>query len=140
MVNNVPNKLSSLILTGASVAALISAVLFGGLSDFIGRKKPVLLVGVCMAVLLPVCYLGMAKTTDTTAITCYAQAIAFLGKLFILRQALARHGKTRVALQLRSTPAKLIAPWLAPRDGNACGSLRTTRSLRYSSLASSEWA
>lgn len=79
LVNKVPNNVSSLILMGASMAALISAVLVGGLSDFIGRKKTFLLVGVCMAVLLPVCYLGMAKTTDTTAITCYALAIAFLG-------------------------------------------------------------
>jgi MFS family permease len=79
VVNGIPNNVSSLILMGASVAALISAVLFGGLSDFIGRKKTFLLVGVCMAVLLPVCYLGMAATTDTATITLYALAIAFLG-------------------------------------------------------------
>jgi MFS transporter, MHS family, proline/betaine transporter len=79
VVNGIPNNVSSLILMGASVAALVSAVLFGALSDFIGRKKTFLLVGVSMAVLLPVCYLGLAKTTDTTAITLYALAIAFLG-------------------------------------------------------------
>ena len=32
-----------------------------------------------MLVLLPVCYLGMAKATDTSVITLYALAIAFLG-------------------------------------------------------------
>jgi MFS transporter, MHS family, proline/betaine transporter len=79
VVNGVPNSVSSLILMGASVVALVSAVLFGAVSDFIGRKKTFLLVGVCMAVLLPVCYLGMAKATDTTTITLYALAIAFLG-------------------------------------------------------------
>ena len=79
VVNAVPNNISSLILMGASVAALISAVLFGALSDVIGRKKTFLLVGACMLVLLPVCYLNLAKTTDTTAITFYALAIAFLG-------------------------------------------------------------
>jgi MFS transporter, MHS family, proline/betaine transporter len=79
VVNGVPNNVSSLILMGASVIAMVSAVLFGGLSDYIGRKKTFLLVGVCMAVLLPVCYLGMAKATDTSAITLYALAIAFLG-------------------------------------------------------------
>jgi MFS transporter, MHS family, proline/betaine transporter len=79
VVNGVPNSVSSLILMGASVAALVSAICFGAVSDFIGRKKTFLLVGVCMAVLLPVCYLGMAKATDTTAITLYALAIAFLG-------------------------------------------------------------
>jgi MFS family permease len=79
VVNGLPNNVSSLILMGASVVALVSAVLFGAVSDFIGRKKTFLLVGVSMAVLLPVCYLGLAKTTDTTAITLYALAIAFLG-------------------------------------------------------------
>jgi MFS transporter, MHS family, proline/betaine transporter len=79
VVNGVPNNVSSLILMAASVAALISAILVGALSDLIGRKKTFLLVGVLMVVLLPVCYLGMAKTTDTTAITFYALAIAFLG-------------------------------------------------------------
>ncbi len=79
VVNAVPNSTSSLILMGASVIALISAVLIGGLSDMIGRKKTFLLVGVCMLILLPLCYLGMAKATDTTSITLYAFAIAFLG-------------------------------------------------------------
>ena len=79
VVNGVPNNVSSLILMGASVVALVSAILFGAISDLIGRKKTFLLVGVCMAVLLPTCYLGMAKATDTTAITLYALAIAFLG-------------------------------------------------------------
>jgi MFS transporter, MHS family, proline/betaine transporter len=79
VVSGIPNGVSSLILMGASVVALISAVLVGGLSDIIGRKKTFLLVGVCMLVLLPICYLGLAKTTDTTTITLYALAIAFLG-------------------------------------------------------------
>jgi MFS transporter, MHS family, proline/betaine transporter len=79
VVNGVPNNVSSLILMAASVAALISAILVGALSDLIGRKKTFLLVGVLMVVLLPVCYLGMAKTTDTASITFYALAIAFLG-------------------------------------------------------------
>ena len=79
VVNNLPNNVSSLILMGASVMALISAILVGALSDGIGRKKTFLLVGVCMAVLLPICYLGMAKATDTATIAFYALAIAFLG-------------------------------------------------------------
>jgi MHS family proline/betaine transporter-like MFS transporter len=79
VVNGVPNNVSSLILMGASVIAMVSAIFFGAVSDYIGRKKTFLLVGVCMAVLLPVCYLGMAKATDTSAITLYALAIAFLG-------------------------------------------------------------
>ena len=58
----------------SSVRALI-----GALSDKIGRKKTFLIVGVCAAVLLPMCYLGLAKTTDITHITLYALAISFIG-------------------------------------------------------------
>src|SRR5271155_3103333 len=79
VVNNVPNNVSSLILMGASVMALISAILVGTLSDAIGRKRTFLLAGVCMIVLLPICYLGMAATKDTSMIAFYALAIAFLG-------------------------------------------------------------
>src|SRR5262245_6994796 len=79
VINAVPNQTSSLILMAASVSAFISAVLVGALSDKIGRKKTFLLVGVCAAVLLPLCYLGLAATRDTTEITLYALAIAFIG-------------------------------------------------------------
>lgn len=79
LVNHLPNNVSSSILIGASGAALISAVLIGALSDFIGRKKTFLLVGICTIVLLPLCYLSLAKATDTTAIAFYALAIAFIG-------------------------------------------------------------
>jgi MFS family permease len=79
LVNGVPNNVASLILMGASVAGLVSSILFGTLSDGIGRKKTFILVGVSIAVLLPVCYLNLAQAADTTAITLYALAIAFLG-------------------------------------------------------------
>jgi MFS transporter, MHS family, proline/betaine transporter len=79
VVNGVPNNVSSLILMGASVMALVSAVLVGAVSDLIGRKKTFLLVGICVVLLLPVCYLGLAKATDTTTITLYVLAVAFLG-------------------------------------------------------------
>jgi MHS family proline/betaine transporter-like MFS transporter len=79
VVNNVPNNVSSLILMGASVVAIVSAIAVGALSDAIGRRKTFLLAGVCMIILLPLCYLGMAAAKDTTMITLYALAIAFLG-------------------------------------------------------------
>ncbi len=71
--------MSSIILMCASASALVSAVLIGALSDFIGRKKVFLLVGACTIVLLPLCYLSLAKATDTATITFYALAIAFIG-------------------------------------------------------------
>jgi MFS transporter, MHS family, proline/betaine transporter len=79
VVNNLPNNVSSAILIAASGSALVSAVLIGALSDFIGRKKTFLLVGICTIVLLPLCYLSLAKATDTTTIAFYALAIAFIG-------------------------------------------------------------
>jgi MFS transporter, MHS family, proline/betaine transporter len=79
LVNNVPNSVSSLILMGAAVAGLVSSILFGALSDGIGRKKTFIVVGIGIAILLPVCYLNLAAATGTTAITLYALAIAFLG-------------------------------------------------------------
>src|ERR1700728_828297 len=79
VVINVPNTVSSLILMGGSVMALISAILVGTLSDVIGRNKTFILAGLCMIVLLPICYIGMAATKDTNMIAFYALAIAFLG-------------------------------------------------------------
>lgn len=79
VVNSVPNNISSLILMGASVVAVISSVLVGTLSDVIGRKRTFILVGISLAVLLPLCYLGLGNAADTTTVTLYALAISFLG-------------------------------------------------------------
>ncbi len=79
VINAIPNNVSSLILMGASVAAFISAVLVGALSEKIGRKPAFLAAGVCALVLLPLCYLGLAKAAGTTQVTLYALAIAFIG-------------------------------------------------------------
>jgi len=105
----VPNSVSSLILMGASVVALVSAIFFGAASDFIGRKKTFLLVGVSMVVLLPICYLSMAKAADTTTITLYALAIAFLGNagyapilIFLMND-----------FRLKSAPAAPVCPGIS---------------------------
>jgi MHS family proline/betaine transporter-like MFS transporter len=79
VVNKVPNNVSSLILIGGSVVTIISAISVGALSDVIGRKKTFIVSGLCMIVLLPLCYLGMAAATDTAVITAYAMAISYLG-------------------------------------------------------------
>ncbi len=79
VVNGLPNNVSSAILMAASGSALVSAVIIGALSDFIGRKKTFLLVGICTLFLLPFCYLSLAKASDTTTIAFYALAIAFIG-------------------------------------------------------------
>ncbi|WP_343315483.1 MFS transporter [Brucella sp. BE17] len=79
VVNQIPNHVTSLILMACSISAFVAAVGIGMLSDRIGRKKTFLIVGVFAAVLLPVCYLGMAGATSIPVITCYAMAISFIG-------------------------------------------------------------
>lgn len=79
VVNGLPNNVSSVILMCASLSAIVSAVAIGSLSDWIGRKKTFLIVGICTIVLLPVCYLSLAKATDPMTATLYALAIAFIG-------------------------------------------------------------
>jgi MFS family permease len=79
VVNGLPNNVSSVILMCASLSAIVSAVAIGALSDRIGRKKTFLIVGICTIVLLPLCYLSLAKTTDPMTVTLYALAIAFIG-------------------------------------------------------------
>ena len=79
VINGVPNNIAAVILMGASVSAFVSAVLIGMLSDRIGRKRTFLIIGVLALVLLPLCYLGMAKASGMTQIVLYALAIAFIG-------------------------------------------------------------
>jgi MFS transporter, MHS family, proline/betaine transporter len=79
VVNGLPNNVTSLVLMGASLSAMVSAVAVGALSDLIGRKKVFLIVGICTMVLLPVCYLSLAKATDATTASFYALLIAFIG-------------------------------------------------------------
>ena len=79
VVNGLSNNVTSLILMGASLSAMVSAVAVGALSDLIGRKKVFLIVGICSMALLPVCYLSLATATDATTASFYALVIAFIG-------------------------------------------------------------
>jgi MFS family permease len=79
VVNGVPNNAAALILMAASVAAFVSAVSIGMLSDRIGRKRTFLCMGVFALVALPLLYLGLGAATDTKQIVFYALAITFIG-------------------------------------------------------------
>lgn len=79
VVNGLSNNVTSLILMGASLSAMVSAVAVGALSDLIGRKKVFLIVGICSMALLPVCYLSLATATDAATASFYALVIAFIG-------------------------------------------------------------
>jgi len=81
----------------ASVSAFIAAVLIGWISDQIGRKKTFLIVDIAAIILLPFCYLGMARADDLTVIVLYSLAIAFIGNagyapiLIFLNERFRRH-------------------------------------------------
>ncbi|MFC4767738.1 MFS transporter [Effusibacillus consociatus] len=79
VINKLPSATSSMILMGASVIAILSAVLFGALSDVIGRKKTFMTVGVISLITLPFLYLGLGSAQTVPAIAFYALALAFLG-------------------------------------------------------------
>jgi len=79
VVNGLPNQTASFILMACSFAAFFAAIMVGSLSDFIGRKKTFMLVGIAAIILLPVFYLGMAGSTNLTTIVLYALGISFIG-------------------------------------------------------------
>ncbi|BCJ88243.1 MFS transporter [Effusibacillus dendaii] len=79
VINKTPAGTASIILMAASVVAIVSAVLIGNLSDYIGRKKTFMIMGVVDLIGLPLLYSGLANATTVSAITFYALALAFLG-------------------------------------------------------------
>ncbi|RZI68093.1 MAG: MFS transporter [Pseudomonas sp.] len=79
LVNGLPNSEASKVLIAASVCAFFASLLVGFISDFIGRKRTFLLVGVLSIVLLPFFFLGMGKGKDVAAVMPYAIGLAFLG-------------------------------------------------------------
>lgn len=79
VVNGVPNRTAALILMATSVAAFVSAVSVGMLSDRIGRRPTFLVAGALAIVLLPLLFLGLGAATGSTRIALFALAIAFIG-------------------------------------------------------------
>lgn len=79
LVNGLPNADASKVLIVASVVAFAASMLAGFISDFIGRKKTFLLVGVFAVVCLPFLVMGMAQAKSVEAVLPYALGIAFFG-------------------------------------------------------------
>jgi MHS family proline/betaine transporter-like MFS transporter len=79
VINKIPAGTASIILMGASVVAIVSSLLFGLLSDFIGRKKTFMIIGVLNLVVLPFLYQGLAGVDTIASITAFTFALAFLG-------------------------------------------------------------
>lgn len=71
---------ASLILICASLFAIVSALAVGHLSTFWGRKKTFIVMGVLRLLLLPLCFIGMAKAHgDIAIISALAMLLTFLG-------------------------------------------------------------
>lgn len=79
LVNELPNSEASKVLVAASVVAFAASMLAGFVSDFIGRKKTFLLVGVSAVICLPLLVTGMAQAKSVEQVLPYALGIAFFG-------------------------------------------------------------
>ena len=75
----IPAAATSALLIAGSLVTIVAAISVGALSDWIGRKKTYLLLGVLNAILLPMFYLALAHQPSRGAIWAYSLAIAFLG-------------------------------------------------------------
>ena len=78
LVSHVPNHTASLMLVGANLAAAVGALLFGELSQHVGRKKVFLWSAILRVAAFPLLFLYMAQTTDIAALTICALALSFI--------------------------------------------------------------
>ena len=79
VVNNVSSEVLSGVLIVSSIVTIISALLFGQLSEIIGRKKTFLVIGCLNIVGLPYFYLALADAVTTTSIYLNTMGLVFLG-------------------------------------------------------------
>lgn len=83
LVANVPHEQSSIILMISSVGTIIGALVFGALSDIIGRKKTFYVLGLLCLVFLPWLFLLIAQPAAMTQITLISTGIGLLGGAII---------------------------------------------------------
>lgn len=83
LVANVPHENTSIILMISSVGTIVGALVFGALSDNIGRKKTFYVLGLLCLVLLPWLFLLIAKPASLAQITLIATTISLLGGAII---------------------------------------------------------
>ena len=79
LVNRLDSTTISEILVATSVMSFIASVATGELSERIGRRTTFLILGVLRLAILPVFYLLMRGTADSTMIGIYAVVLCFLG-------------------------------------------------------------
>jgi MFS transporter, MHS family, proline/betaine transporter len=79
VVNHTPSEAAGVILMLSSVAVIVTSVLTGHVSTFIGRKKTFIIVGVARLILLPAIALMMPGITDLVTLTVYVIVFSMLG-------------------------------------------------------------
>jgi len=78
-VNHLSNNESSLLLMATSLASIVAGVVFGILTEKIGRKKSFVYIGVIGFLVVPVCFLKLSTSLDIWSIIFYSLIIAFMG-------------------------------------------------------------
>lgn len=83
VINKLPRPIAGQVLIWASLIVIVAVVLFGHLSELIGRRRTFLLMGVINLVLIPYSYLQLAHLTPDAfgAILGYSLLLAFLGNM-----------------------------------------------------------
>ncbi|MCP3763442.1 MFS transporter [Domibacillus sp. A3M-37] len=79
VVNEAAPEVVSGVLIASSIVTIISALLFGHLSEVIGRKKTFILVGVLNIIGLPYFYLALGDSATTLSIYLNTMGLVFLG-------------------------------------------------------------
>jgi len=83
MVTGVAHGDASLILMICSVGTIVGALLFGALSDLLGRKRTFYILGILSMAVLPYLFVAIARPAGVGAVTLMAGGISLLGGAII---------------------------------------------------------
>jgi len=79
LVNHVKPTDLGLILSGSALAVIVSSVAAGALTDWIGRKRAMVIYGLVSLVAIPLLYQGMSSATDLHSIGLHAVLLSGVG-------------------------------------------------------------
>jgi MFS family permease len=79
LVNHLPHTELGFILSGSAACVSIASVLSGALSDYLGRRRGMLLYAVVSLLLIPMLYLGLGRASTTGAIAACSIALSAIG-------------------------------------------------------------
>ena len=81
IVNHMPSTEVGVILSGSAVCVMLSSFLSGALSDYLGRRKGMLLCGAVSLLCIAPLYLGLGQARTVGAIAAYTVALSAIGTL-----------------------------------------------------------